>query len=449
MTGTSFVRQMQSGMFSSSLLQKKCERCRKQLHEDRRIVSLPQVLIVAVQNIDLHLWSTSNIQIPAVLHPTEVIASEFRPQHFDPSPFNLYGCIFQILDPSKQSKDPTPHFVSHLLNPFVSAEGGGTGASGFVFNDFHVFPETLGSQSFCDRSWKVPSLVVFVRANFSSLQQSLQQKQPEVQPITKEVFLFGSNGKPLVADNQKAKALLDGLPRRGEMVALDAEFVGLSGSPIVTTNHLHKSQKSIRMGVGRITVIQDLSDREMLLREAQFNPRMVKSQALIDSFVVAREPVATYLTEYSGIRPGDLDPITSPHRTETLKMIYIRLRHLIDEGCVFVGHGVEKDFQMINIHVPEEQIIDTAQLFRLPHERLIRLQFLSSYFLHQQIQSKSHCSLEDSTMTLVLYYKYLHLQRTASLSQVLSQLYQFGNRTNWQLEAEESLDTVSSRPLVL
>eukprot|EP00964_Phaeocystis_antarctica_P043916 scaffold25192_cov59-Phaeocystis_antarctica.AAC.1 len=47
------------------------------------------------------------------------------------------------------------------------------------------------------------------------------------------------------------------------------------------------------------------------------------------------EPVVDYLTRYSGLHPGDLDPSVSRHHITTMKAAYLQLRQLVDAGCRF------------------------------------------------------------------------------------------------------------------
>lgn len=46
---------------------------------------------------------------------------------------------------------------------------------------------------------------------------------------------------------------------------------------------------------------------------------------------------------------GDLDPHMSRHTLVPLKVAYKKLRLLVDLGCVFIGHGLKKDFRIISM----------------------------------------------------------------------------------------------------
>lgn len=48
------------------------------------------------------------------------------------------------------------------------------------------------------------------------------------------------------------------------------------------------------------------------------------------------------------IAVGDLDPRISRYTLTPLKLVYKKLRILVDRGCIFIGHGLSKDFRIIS-----------------------------------------------------------------------------------------------------
>ena len=106
----------------------------------------------------------------------------------------------------------------------------------------------------------------------------------------------------------------------------------------------------------------------------------------VDDYVLQTEPVEDYLTRHSGIVQQDLDPQMSSRSLITLKASYMKLRALVDRGCLLVGHGLRADFRTINIFVPPTQIIDTVELFFKPGQRKVSLRCLASYLLELDVQ---------------------------------------------------------------
>ena len=53
----------------------------------------------------------------------------------------------------------------------------------------------------------------------------------------------------------------------------------------------------------------------------------------------------------NSIADGDLDPTLSRYTLTPLKVVYKKLRLLVDSGCIFIGHGLSKDFRIISAYL--------------------------------------------------------------------------------------------------
>ena len=127
---------------------------------------------------------------------------------------------------------------------------------------------------------------------------------------------------------------------------------------------------------------------------------------------------------------------------------HLLINVVVDLGCVFVGHGLPKDFRTISkfawrsrvahltnrlahldIFVPPAQVIDTVAIFYDPsRHRRLSLRFLSWFLLKQDIQTAEHDSIEDARCALQLYKKDQTFVQENRFEDVLEDIYEAGQR---------------------
>ena len=230
-------------------------------------------------------------------------------------------------------------------------------------------------------------------------------------------------------------------PRPGMLLAIDAEFVALtpltdsSSNSLAQSDLLNNSSISVSglKGGGAVVEPPKTLPRLCLARVSVVRGEGPSAgHPCIDDHVRVVETVYDYLTRYSGIVAGDLDVTTSRHYLTTLKHSYLKLRYLADCGCVFIGHGLKKDFRMINLILPPEQTIDTVELYSFKNQRKLSLRFLASYLLGLDIQGITHDAIEDARTALKLYEKYKALVAAGTFHEKLNELYSWGKKYGFE-----------------
>ena len=205
---------------------------------------------------------------------------------------------------------------------------------------------------------------------------------------------------------------VDEPPLKGRLLGLDAEFVALAPALRERRSGLDTEIRPARLGLARVSVVRGDGPNAGI--------------PAIDDYVRQVEPVHDFLTRWSGLTAADLDPRASRRPLTTAKRAVTKLAHLVAAGAVFVGHGLAQDFRMINIVVPQSQVVDTVDLFRKPGARKLSLRFLAARLLASDIQVDVHDSVEDARAALALHEKYRELESTGEFGATLDALYEYG-----------------------
>ncbi|TKA57450.1 hypothetical protein B0A53_00679 [Rhodotorula sp. CCFEE 5036] len=318
-----------------------------------------------------------------------------------------------------QTEDEAPHLVALAK---VTSEDGKPGASWHLFNDFLVKPVTEEEVLSFPGKWKIPAVLFFERVDVNSvldLEDLPMKADPSV--LCEDINISRARDRSLIK-HQPFRP--DELPRKGTLVAIDAEFVSLQQEEAeFHSDGTKKVLRPSRQVLARVSVLRGEGEETGI--------------PAIDDHIHTGEPIVDYLTEFSGIRAGDLDPQHSRHTLVPLKVAYKKLRLLVDLGCIFIGHGLNKDFRIINIYVPPSQIIDTVNIYHLPQrQRKLSLRFLAYAVLHSSIQADTHDSIEDARTALQLYEHYQRLEAEGTWEDTLEEIYREGKQTNFKAPVE-------------
>jgi PAB-dependent poly(A)-specific ribonuclease subunit 2 len=287
-----------------------------------------------------------------------------------------------------------------------------------LFNDFLVTQCSTAEALRFDSNWKLPSVLCY---QLKSLSHAIDNSWKHTLD-TSILYKKWSAAQSEHLDQFRLLNPNDEQPLPGTQVGIDAEFVALQREEIeIKADGTRETIRPSRLGLARVSVLRgDGPDTDL---------------PFIDDYIAVTEPVVDYLTQHSGISPGDLDRQTSSYILVSLKVAYKKLWLLLNLGCIFVGHGLIKDFRTINIHVPKAQVIDTVDLFYIKaRQRKLSLRFLAWLLLKEDIQAETHDSIEDARTALKLWRKYRAYKEEGEgvLEEKLEWIYRRGAETRFK-----------------
>jgi PAB-dependent poly(A)-specific ribonuclease subunit 2 len=182
-----------------------------------------------------------------------------------------------------------------------------------MFNDFLVRPVQEDEVFSFPDAWKVPSVIVLQRVDTGSLLDYSNLPKE----IDHEVLFTDHNmawhRRPVDVHHKVLGQ--DELPKPGTLISIDAEFVALQQEELeFRSDGTKKIIKPTLMSLARVSVLRGPEPPEL------------EAVPFIDDYIRTTENVADYLTEFSGIKAGDLDPNVSTHTLVPLKAAYKKLR---------------------------------------------------------------------------------------------------------------------------
>lgn len=346
------------------------------------------------------------------------VTAEHVPRPDDHKLYKEYEAVGFVCEISGETD-----YDSHLVT-FVQILDDKTGVKNwYLFNDFLVMP-IPDSEAF-DMSywWKTPLTVVYrmVTDAPTSFQCDAWRHGLNDDILYRDHFAAGIRE----SRNIEYKLLThEEAPKPGSLIAIDAEFVTLEAEKFeIKNNGVRSLLKPKKAALARVSVLRG-DDGENL------------GVPFIDDYVVIQEDIHDYVTSYSGIKHGDLDPNVSEKSLVTRQTVYRKLWLLLNLGCVFVGHGLTMDFRTINICVPKEQVRDTAVFFH-KGQRILSLRFLAYTLLQAKVQQGNHDSIEDAHTALMIYKRYQELQASGNFQKTLDQIFQYGQSVKFKPPGED------------
>lgn len=333
----------------------------------------------------------------------------------DSTRYELLGYVCEISQQSDFS------LGTHNLVSYVKIDG-----RWFLFNDFLVMQIPEEEVFNLSYPWKKPVILVYHDSSISGIPFDLFQIETFANlPGLNDSIIYRDHFAGSIRESHKKDYELltrQEAPSLGTLIAIDAEFVNLRPEELEVRYDGHKKLiKPKFLSLARLSALRGDNGEK-------------QGVAFIDDYVVHTGEIYDYLTSFSGIEPGDLDPINSEKNLVTLQTVYRKLWLLLNLGVVFVGHGLYNDFRGINLQVPQNQIRDTADFYyKSDFKRQLSLKFLAYVLLKEKVQTGNHDSIEDAYTALLLYKKYIEITATGEYESTLNYIYSEGQQLRFKV----------------
>ncbi|VDK79942.1 unnamed protein product [Litomosoides sigmodontis] len=96
--------------------------------------------------------------------------------------------------------------------------------------------------------------------------------------------------------------------------------------------------------------------------------------------------------------------------SQTPKRVSLKLLYLIQEKMTIVGYKIENLFEMLNIHVPKEQVKDIVSLYRSLFKRSLSLNALAQHFFGESVEEEETDPIDLARLSLRLHAKFKELK---------------------------------------
>ena len=315
-----------------------------------------------------------------------------------------------------------------------------------LFNDFLVRKVMKDDALKFPSTWKIPSIVSY---QLSTARQTVDDSWKTNLDTTLLYYDWSIMCLPLPHSILSSRAdtftsnhpshdcrvlrAVDETPTPGTPVAIDTEFVALQQEEIeIKADGEREVVRPVRLGLARVSVLRGQGSNEGL--------------PFINDYIEVNEPIVDYLTKWSGVKEGDLNKHISAFNLVPLKVAYKKLWLLLNLGCIFIGHGLPKDFRTINIRIPKSQVLDTVDLFYIKaRQRKLSLRFLAWYLLKEEIQTDEHDSIEDARSALKLWRKWEELKERGIETEAVEEVYREGKKWGFKPPGEGQTMVPSAR----